>query len=224
MAKKILGIDEAGRGALIGPLVICGALISEGKLNKLKELQVRDSKLLSPTRRVELSFELKKELDSFEIIRTGPEEIDAKRKSGTNLNNLEAQKMASIINNFEPDKVYIDAVDSNIQTFTRRLSPNLRVDTKLIAEHEADVKYPIVSAASILAKVERDSDIEELKGIYGENLGSGYPSDPITINFLKDWLKRYKSLPKIVRKTWSTVSEAVSSEKQKSLEEWLETE
>ncbi len=217
---KILGIDEAGRGAVIGPLVICGALIEEKKIANLKKLKVRDSKELSPLQRVGLKGPIEETLSGFELVRIGPEEIDSSRISGTNLNELEVKKMARIINNFQPDKVYVDAVDPIEKKFASRLKKYLRVDTEIIAKHEADKKFPIVSAASILAKVARDSDIEEIKRIYGEDIGSGYPSDPITKSFLSSWLKEHKKLPKIVRKTWSTVSGAIQKEKQKTLDSW----
>lgn len=223
MGKKILGIDEAGRGALLGELVICGILADEGKIQKLIELKVKDSKLLSPKQRLELAPKIKTEIDSFEIVRIGPKEIDKSRRTGTNLNELEVQKMASVINNFNPDVAYIDAVDSSIKTFKRRLSNYLSVDSKIIAEHYADEIYPIVSAASILAKVERDASIEALQQLYGEDIGSGYPTDPVTKTFLSNFLKEHKKLPKIVRETWSTVSQELGKKKQKSLEEYLKT-
>ena len=217
---KILGIDEAGRGAVIGPLVICGALIEEEKIANLKKLKVRDSKELSPLQRVELNGPIEKELLGFELVRISPREIDTSRRSGINLNELEVQKMAQIINQLKPDKVYVDAVDPVEKNFESRLKKYLRIDTKLIAKHEADKKFPIVSAASILAKVARDSDIEELKRIYESDIGSGYPSDPVTKSFLSSWLKEHKKLPNIVRETWSTVSGTIQKEKQKTLNNW----
>lgn len=218
--KKIVGIDEAGRGAVLGPLVICGVICDESKISELKGLEVRDSKELSPIKRLELQPKIEKAVQGFEIIRISPEEIDSSRNDGTNLNELEVKKMAQIINETEPDVVYLDAVDSNETRFKTRLKKYLDVDAKLIAEHGADSKYPVVSAASILAKVARDEDIEELKRIYGTNLGSGYPSDPLTQTFLKEWLQQNKRLPKIVRKTWATAADAISRQKQKSLDNW----
>lgn len=220
MSKRILGIDEAGRGALLGELVICGALTTDDKIQKLMEIKVKDSKELSPEKRAELAPQIKKILDAFEIVRISPKEIDTSRRAGTNLNELEVKKIASIINSLNPDAAYVDAVDSSIRTFKRRLSNHLKVDSKIIAEHYADKTYPIVSAASILAKIERDASIEELKTLYGE-VGSGYPSDQITTNFLSEWLQTHKKLPKIVRETWSTVSQKIGKEKQKSLDVWL---
>jgi len=216
---RILGIDEAGRGAVIGPLVVAGALAEEKDLQKLKELGVRDSKELTPKRREALFLEIKKILKTAKLVEVQPQEIDSNKLSGGNLNELEAKKMASIINELKPDEVFVDAVDSIEKNFVARLKIHLRVDTKITAEHAADKKYPIVSAASILAKVTRDSRIGELKGLYGE-IGSGYPSDGVTKNFLRDWLKKHGSFPRVVRKTWGTVSSALGSKKQKKLEDF----
>ena len=129
--------------------------------------------------------------------------------------------MCFLINHLKPDTVYIDAIDSNIATFKARLKKYLTfTPKKMILEHKADVKYPIVSAASIMAKVERDADIEALKSKYGD-FGSGYPSDPVTKSFLTNWLKTHKTLPDIVRHTWSTAEELQAAGKQKSLKNWL---
>lgn len=218
---KILGVDEAGRGAVIGPLVICGALIDDSKEPQLKELGVRDSKLIAPKKRGELAKELEKILNAYKLIGLPAEVIDMNRINlGVNLNELEMQNMSKIINELKPDKAYLDAVDSNIANVYKHLDKYLEVETDVVAEHGADNTYPIVSAASIIAKVTRDSRIEELKKEYGE-LGSGYPSDPTTKTFLSDWFKENKSFPKIVRKSWLTVSEHIKKEKQKSLGDFI---
>ena len=218
---KILGIDEAGRGAVIGPLVICGALVDEDELPELVKIKVKDSKLLTEKQRDDLAPKIKNILYKYDIVKIGPHEIDDKRTAGTSLNDIEAEKMASIVNNFKPDVLYIDAIDSDIQTFRARLKKFLRFDPKkMILEHKADVNYPIVSAASILAKVERDGDIKALEEFYG-TIGSGYPSDSITVSFLKSWLKEHRKLPNIVRETWSTAEDLKAKGKQKSLSEFL---
>ncbi|MFH1425032.1 MAG: ribonuclease HII [archaeon] len=217
---KILGIDEAGRGAVLGPLVICGALIDEQDLPKLRALKVRDSKLLTPKRREELQGIIKETLADHKLIKVKSIEIDAVRMSGTaNLNDLEAAKMAELINHFKPSHAYLDCVDSNPLTFRARLNKHLRVDTTLTLEHKADENYPIVSAASILAKVTRDSEVKSLEAKYGA-VGSGYPADPTTQKFLSNWLKQNENYPDIVRKTWGTVTGTIGKKKQKSLEDF----
>ncbi len=218
--KKIVGIDEAGRGAVIGPLVICGAVTFDSKVGKIKDLKVKDSKEHTPEERLELQPKIEEVIDGFEMIRISPEEIDESRRTGINLNELEVKKMAQIINETNPDVAYLDAVDPSETSFKGRLKKYLDVDVELIAEHGADAKYTIVSAASVLAKVARDADIEELKRIYDTDLGNGYPHDVLTQNFLKEWLQENKRLPKIVRKTWATAIDAVGKQKQKSLGNW----
>ena len=216
---KILGIDEAGRGAVIGPLVICGALIEERKLPVLVKLKVKDSKLLSALQRETLEPNIKSVLDKFEIVKISPRQIDVQRET-ISLNDIEAIDMCNIINKLKPDVVYIDAIDSSIKTFKARLQKYLKfTPAKMVLEHKANVKYPIVSAASILAKVERDRDIAKLSETYGE-IGSGYPSDPVTVTFLKSWIKEHKTLPPIVRESWSTAEELKSKKKQKSLSDF----
>ncbi len=219
---KILGIDEAGRGAVIGNLVICGALINEKNLPELVKLKVKDSKLLSAKQRENLAPQIRRILDNFEIVKISATEIDERRTAGVSLNDIEAERMANIINKLRPDTVYIDAIDSSIKTFRQRLNKFLRFDPKkMILEHKADVTYPIVSAASILAKVVRDADIVELEQTYG-TIGSGYPSDPVTVSFLKEWIKEHGKLPaEITRETWSTAEAFKTKKKQKSLGEFI---
>ena len=216
----ILGIDEAGRGAVIGPLVIAGAMAKEEDHDTIKELGVKDSKLLSPKRREELAEQLESKLLKYKIIEIPPEVIDVSRLNlGINLNELEMKNMAEIINELKPKKAYVDAVDANIKNVHYQIKKYLRVDAKIIAEHKADATYPIVSAASIIAKVTRDRRIEELKEKYGE-IGSGYPSDPTTKTFLSEWFKENRSFPSFVRKSWETIAEFEAKRKQTSLKEF----
>jgi ribonuclease HII len=110
----VAGVDDAGRGAVIGPLVIAGVLVKEEDLPKLKELGVKDSKLLSPHRRELLAVEIKRIAQKYHVIRLSPREIDVVVMSGRKLhklNWLEAQTMAKVIEALKPDKVYVDASD-----------------------------------------------------------------------------------------------------------------
>lgn len=216
----IVGIDEAGRGAVIGPLVIAGAMVKEVDHDIIKELGVKDSKLLSPKRREELFVQLKSQLLKYKIIEIPAEVIDVSRLNlGINLNELEMKNMAEIINELKPKKSYVDAVDANLKNVHYQIKKHLRVDTEIIAEHKADITYPIVSAASILAKVTRDKRVKELSEKYGE-IGSGYPSDPTTKTFLSEWFKENKSFPNFVRKSWETIAEFEAKRKQSSLKEF----
>ena len=210
----ILGIDEAGRGPVLGPLVICGYLVDKKNMAKLKKTGVRDSKQLSPTRRSRLAPELKKIANDFTVIKISAEEIDNMRAT-INLNRIEIEKMREIIDALQPDKVIVDSLERNTERFISKLGCSMPV----VAENFADRKYPVVSAASVIAKVARDAEIAKLHKKHG-NIGSGYPSDERTVRFLNDCMKKNKGLPYFVRKSWLTV-ERMTSEREQKEERWF---
>ncbi|MEK6967377.1 MAG: ribonuclease HII [Nanoarchaeota archaeon] len=215
---KICGVEEAGRGPVIGPLVMCGLLIDDSKEHELKTIGAKDSKLLTPSQREGLYGKILKLTEKHKIIILQPDTIDDAVQSKTNnLNWLEAETSAEIINELSPDVAYIDCPSPNIPAYTKRLQSMVKGKVKLIAEHKADVNYPIVSAASIIAKVTRDREIEKLKAKVGINFGSGYPADPITKEFLK---KYHNKFPGLFRKSWAPFKKALSNKKQSSLEKW----
>ena len=88
---------------------------------------------------------------------------------------------------------------------------------ELLVEHKADLNHISVSAASVLAKVTRDSEIEKIKKAIKEDFGSGYPSDPKTKAFLE---KNFEKYPEIFRKTWSSHKEMINRKFQKSLSDF----
>lgn len=211
-ANLICGIDEAGKGPVIGPLVICGVCFSESKNAFLKQIGVRDSKKLSPKKRTELAKIIKDNCHSFEIIIISAKEIDAREKHRITLNRLEELKMADIINKLQPEVIYVDAVDVNEERFGNSLKMLLHYKpTNIISKHRADDIYPIVSAASIIAKDTRDTIIDNLKQKYGE-LGSGYPSDKRTTDFLRQWFRKNKNIPYFVRTSWETTKKIFNEE------------
>ena len=200
------GVDEAGRGAVIGPLVIAGVSLSEKDLPKLVDLGVKDSKLLSPQRREELAVQIRELALNCHTVFLAPAEIDLVVESGRRLhklNRLEAQAMARVITILNPDVVYVDASDVLADRFGEHIAENLQFKPKIVSEHKADLTYPIVSAASIIAKVERDQVISQLQKKHG-NMGCGYPSDSNTIKFLENWIRKFGSYPDFVRKSWKT--------------------
>jgi len=208
----IAGVDDAGRGSVIGPLVIAGVLMKEEELPKLVELKVRDSKLLSPSRRETLAVEIKKIAQKHSVIKLSPREIDKVVTTGKKLhklNRLEAQTMAKVIEMLKPDIAYVDASDVLEERFKQHILECLPFKLKIVSEHKADRKYPIVSAASIIAKVERDKEIAELANKYGD-FGCGYPTDPKTISFLQQCLKKFGEYPEFVRKSWKPAKKAKS--------------
>ena len=213
----ICGIDEAGRGPIIGPLVIAGVAISENKLPKLEKLKVRDSKLLTPEQREELFDKIIKIAD-YEINIIEPQEIDSRNAVGTNLNKLEALKAAEVIKVLNPDKVIVDSPEPKAEKFTGLISKHLTNSPEIISEHKADINYPIVSAASILAKVTRDRLVKEIEKEIGCAIGSGYPADPICKEFLDNHLKPEHE--KFLRKCWSTYRELKKANEQKNLRDF----
>ncbi|MFH1510351.1 MAG: ribonuclease HII, partial [Candidatus Woesearchaeota archaeon] len=138
-------------------------------------------------------------------------------KDGLNLNWLEARKAAEIINELKPEKVFIDCPSNNTERFKQYLAKLLKKETEIVAEHKADEKYPAVSAASILAKVTRDAEIKKIQATINEPIGSGYPSDPVTCEFLK---KNHKKYSNIFRKSWMSYCNVVEQKLQKRLDEF----
>lgn len=214
-----LGIDEAGRGPCIGPMVMCGYLIDDRKLGKLKELGTCDSKLLTPAKREKIEKELKKIADDIILLSVSAAEIDRLRTE-TNLNRIEIDRMQQMINLLNPDRVVIDAPEANTKKFHEKVMAKVRnKDVKVIAENFADKNHVEVSAASIIAKVHRDMEIKKLHKKYGF-FGTGYPSDDRTIDFLKNWIKMNKEFPDCVRKSWITSVVIKKQKEQKSLKNW----
>ena len=199
----ILGIDEAGRGSVLGPMVIAGVIVPEKMDKVLERMGVKDSKRLTPNRRTILSRKLKKMFE-YEIVVISAREIDELRASGVNLNEIEKNAMESIILKLKPEKAIVDAVDVKAQRFQDNLCKDTGFD--VIAEHKADDKYIEVSAASIIAKAERYAQIQEVNKefIKSGGIGSGYPSDPTTKKFLTNYT--YDEMPDFVRKSWATVA------------------
>ncbi len=200
------------KGPVIGPLVLCGVCFKESSLSYLTKIGVKDSKKLTTKRRSILAKLIKESCYSFKVIVVLPDEIDKREEKRITLNKLEELKMAEIIRELKPDSIYIDAVDVNEARFAQSILNLLNYNPKeIISKHKADDLFPIVSAASIIAKDKRDSLIDELKEKYGD-FGSGYPSDKKTINFLRDWIRKNQKVPSIARKTWATTKNLVNEE------------
>lgn len=205
----ICGIDEAGRGSVLGPLVIAGINIKNSDIKKLEEIGVRDSKALTRKKR---GFLFDKILDISEFVciykidcKTIDENVYQRK-----LNKLEGGIMSTIIKYLEADVAYVDSCDVNINRYTNYLKSNLDLNnnTSIIAMHKADRMNPAVSAASIIAKVTRDREIQILEENF-QNIGSGYPSDKKTMYFIHNWIKEYKEFPNFVRKSWRPVREII---------------
>ena len=197
---KILGIDEAGRGCVLGDLFVGAYCCTEEQIQEIQAAGATDSKKLSPKKRVQILAALEK-IGSGSVQQVSPKQID-----DGNINTLEEAAFAELITKYKPEKVYIDAPahPKAIPAFRKRLvarivAAGVKVP-EMIIEPKADLTYPIVGAASIFAKVKRDLSIHAL----GE-VGSGYPSDPKTRNWIKGFLLRGEDLPDCVRKRWGTI-------------------
>jgi len=215
----VCGIDEAGRGPVIGPLVICGAMVEDGKLDELRALGVKDSKMLTHKSRTEMCAKIKEVLVDFKIIKVQPSEIDHVVESKTtNLNWLEADKSVEIINALDPDEVILDCPSPNVKKYASYIKERVDDDNvKVVAKHKADRDYVIVGAASILAKCEREHEVAEIEKVVGQSIGSGYPSNPVCQEFLRKHGEQY---PEIIRRSWMTWKNHVKGKRQKTLGEF----
>lgn len=215
--RLIMGADEAGRGPVIGPLVIVGYMIKESKIPELKLAGAKDSKLLTPKQREDRVFKIQQLAEDYKIVVIEPKEIDtALETPGTNLNWLEADKTIQIINELDPDQAIVDCPSPNLKKYKEYLRERIKNDaTEIVTEHKAEKHMP-VAAASIIAKVTRDRLIEEIKKKYGD-CGPGYPSNAITQEFIK---KNWDKHPEIFRKSWVTFKNHSEMKKQKKLDEY----
>lgn len=196
----LCGIDEAGRGPVLGPLVVAGVLVENE--HDLSNLKVRDSKKLTAERRTNLAMEIKK-IAKIEICLIPALELDILQQELT-LNEIETICFTEIIARLNPGKVYVDCVDTDEENFKALLLSRLNYKPDIVSKHRADDMFPVVSAASIIAKTERDSEIDRISRELGQNIGSGYPADPNTIEFVKSWLERNGRLPPHIRNSWKT--------------------
>jgi|TARA_Y100000310_G_C20699639_1_gene828527 ribonuclease HII len=215
----VVGIDEAGRGPVIGSLFMAGVLINEKDSSKLKKIGAKDSKLIKAQDRIPISKEILKIAKKSKVLEVTPKEIDATLASeDSNLNWLEAQKIAEIINFLKPNKAIIDCPSPNLKAYENYIKKHLNnPDINLIIQHKADAKFPSVGAASLLAKIEREKNVASIEKKVGESIGSGYPSNPICQAFLK---KNYKKYPDIFRKSWQTYKKLIKGKSQKKLGEF----
>ncbi len=218
----ILGIDDAGRGPVVGPMVLAGCLIDEKTGKEFKKLGVKDSKQLTQKRREFFEKIIKEKSETFEVVLAYPKEIDGKNYDGVNLNILEALKTAEIINKinkgFNKIKVIVDCPSVSIEKWKDFLKTKIKnlSNLEIVCEHKADQNYVSVSAASILAKCTREKEMTLLKEKYGDGIGSGYCHDPLTKKFLSKHSKRYKK-DGIFRETWATWKNACAVAEQKKL-------
>ncbi len=199
----IAGIDEAGKGPVLGPMCVAGILMDERELDALARIGVKDSKKLTPKKREVLAGEIKKLADRYFILEVSPGQIDELRKVMT-MNEIMVSCYVKVLEELRPDSAFVDAADVIAERFGENIKKKYAGNIEITSEHNADEKYPVVSAASILAKVCRDDLIKELEKKVGTEIGSGYPADPKTMRFLEKWIREHGRLPDFARSSWET--------------------
>lgn len=194
----VLGLDEAGRGPVLGPLVLGAVAIEAARLEALAALGVADSKRLSRARREALLPQIAR-LARVETLALEPAELEG------NLTEVELKGLVRLVRAIGPDAVYLDAPvpPAAIPAFLARLRAALDEPVALVAENRAEARYPVVAAASIVAKVARDRAMRALQACYGD-IGWGYPAEPKTRAFLRRCLIEGR-WPPCVRTRWATV-------------------
>ena len=199
----ICGVDEAGKGAVLGPLVV--AAVACGSEEEARAVGAKDSKALSPSRREEIYPEI---LARFRVATRviPPEAIDARPR--LSLNTCIARAHAAVVSELRPGLAILDACDVDEKRYRRVVAGVLTEKVKLVSEHAADRNHPVVGAASIVAKVIRDRAIAELAAEHGE-IGSGYPSDPVTVAYLREYLRNRRVPPPFARSSWATTRSLV---------------
>lgn len=222
---KVIGIDEAGKGPVLGSMIIAFSIIILDDPNEfdsyqknLKELGVRDSKLLAPKKRREIYHKLKDMMD-IKFLQLTPALIDHNNEKGGKLNELEVSAIANMLEHEKPNKIYIDSLTALPDKFGKDILSRLSFDCEIVSENRADSKYEIVGAASIVAKELREEETSQAKEELGIDFGSGYPSDPKTKKFIKE---NYMN-PKyefMIRKSWQTYKNLIKKEIQKGLDEF----
>ncbi len=212
----ICGVDEAGKGSVLGPLVIAAVGVTSEDV--FSDIAVKDSKLLTPTVREELYSVIRKRF-RVATVRIDAQEIDVIRR-GMTMNSCIARAHAQVIGKLSPTRAFVDACDVNAFRYAEMVKSHLECRCEIISEHHADETFKVVSAASIVAKVIRDHAIATLSKKYGQ-IGSGYPSDPVTVEYLSSYIDEHKHPPPIARKSWRTISLLIAKKEQSHLPEFF---
>jgi ribonuclease HII len=210
------GIDEAGRGSVVGPLVIAGISFNSKNINALKNMAITDSKKTLPWKRKEIFEEILKLCESIFICKINCSTIDKFVKLN-GLNKLESKFMTIVADNLIANKIIVDSCDVNPSRFQQEIKKNLiNKNISIYSYHKADLDNIIVSCASIIAKVTRDNEIAKIKETLGKDIGSGYPSDPKTKTFIKNEIEIENS-KKYIRFSWKPIKQIINKNLQTTL-------
>lgn len=212
-----MGVDEAGRGSWIGPLVVGAVAVHASDLERVRESGACDSKALSPARREEVYAKLEA-FARIASVELAPPEIDRFVRHGK-LNELEARAFGEVVRPFGPARVTVDACDTNAARFGLRVAWHAGDGFRVESRHRADEEDPLVGAASIVAKVRRDRAVRRLAQELGTDIGSGYPSDATTVEFVRRVARRGRRLPPWLRASWATTERVLGPRPTRTLEE-----
>ncbi len=213
-----IGTDEAGKGPVLGPMVAAAVRADPADLPD----GIDDSKRLAPETRDRLAGALADSEDvAVGLAVVSTDRIDDPE---TDMNTLTVEAQASAVAAVasDGDAVHADAGDVSESRFARRVGEAVGragVDADVTATHGADEDDPLVGAASVVAKVERDRRIDRLAEEYGD-VGSGYPGDATTREFLRRYVGDHGTLPACARASWQTCADLLAAAEQSSLEEF----
>lgn len=204
-SKVIAGIDEAGRGPVVGPMVYAIYVMEVSEHSNYK-----DSKQLTPKQRESFFQNMK----NYSWIAVSPVYITSHMDGDSkNLNTIAKETVLHLLRELknkcsQVEAVYIDGLGDN-EAYKRYLENFF--DFKFIIEDKADTRYQVVSGASIVAKVTRDSFVSNY------SCGSGYPSDPKTKSWLRQNMDPFYGFPETVRHSWQTVKTLLGEKKSRRL-------
>lgn len=197
------GVDEAGRGPVLGPLVVAGVA---GRPDQVPT-RVGDSKQLAPQPRRDLAERIHEGPLEVAVAEIPADELNQRMSDGESLDAIEAQAFARVLDQLSVQAAVVDLVGSDPEAFEADLLDRLREPLELTARARADETDPLVGAGSIVAKVRRDARIQALADDVGADIGSGYPSDPTTRTFLETWRGTSAKPPPFARTAWSTLDD-----------------
>ena len=210
------GVDEAGRGSVMGPLVVGAVYVEDDSV--LKDIGVKDSKKLTPKSRERMYDQIISQASDYTVVIASAADIDD-RRTRMSLNDVELDMFREAVSKIPVTRVYADCPDVNEMSFSNALSIRLN-NVTVIGRHTADDTYPVVSAASIIAKVTRDRMVEDISKEFGVDIGSGYPSDEKTMGFIKEWINKNGVSPKHTRNSWEPVRKLLSVSANTKITDW----
>ena len=215
----VCGVDEAGRGSVVGDLCI-GCFV----VDDTTEYDAKDSKKVSAKKRASYYAHILETGLEVSVLRISSQELNEMHENGMSLNDMEVWGFTKILNELDirPDRIVLDACDTNQERFGLKVCNGLNYDPQVISCHRADSIYKETAAASIVAKYHRELSMDSMKQIYGQDIGSGYPSDTKTIHWLTQYYQTNQSFPSNTRLFWSTIDRVKQRAQRATLQETTE--